>query len=84
MSEIIERFKVAAQEAHRVSTTPKTRDPNEKPVLITLSLDPRGVLVLGEQGGRAHRYVVPYEEIEAARINLLVAQIGQTVDILSC
>lgn len=81
MTVLVERLKIAAQEAQRVNALPNPK--GDHPVRISLQIEPRGVLVSGHKGSTAHRYVVPYEEIEAARINLVVAQIGQTVEILS-
>lgn len=85
MTEIVERLKVAAQEAHRVNQVPASKD-STYPVRVLLTLeDPRGVRVRGNRGpSLTHDVIVPWSEIEQARLNVVVAQIGKTVEILSC
>lgn len=81
MTKLVERLKIAAQEAQRVNALPNPK--GDHPVRISLQIEPRGVLVSGHRGSVSHRYVVPFEEIENGLNNLLVAQIGQTFEILN-
>ena len=81
MTVLVERLKIAAQEAQRVNALPNPK--GDHPVRISLQIEPRGVLVSGHKGQTAHRYVVPFEEIESGLNNGLVIQIGRTVEILS-
>ncbi len=81
MNVLATRLSIAAQEAQRVNALPNPK--GDHPVRISLQIEPRGVLVSGHKGATAHRYVVLWDEIEVSRVNLVVAQIGQAVEILS-
>lgn len=81
---IVERLKIAAQEAHRVNQVPAAQG-QAYPVRVTLNLDdPRGVKVLGTRGPSVqHAYVVPWQDIERATNNPVVTQITNAVDLLT-
>lgn len=78
MSETIERLKIAAQEAQRVSA--------KRRVKVSLRLEAggvrvRGLFVAGPLGltMKTHDYTVPWDEIERSVRNPLVIQINATV-----
>ena len=81
MTVLVERLKIAAQEAQRVNALPNPK--GDHPIKVNLQVEPRGVLVSGHKGSVAHRYVVPFEEIESGLNNSVVIQIGHAVEILS-
>lgn len=80
---LIERLKIAAQEANRINALPAAKG-NSCPVRVALELDARGIKVAASRGpSLTHAYVVTWSEIESARINVVVAQIGNSVDALT-
>jgi len=81
MAVLVERLKIAAQEAQRVNALPNPK--GDHPIKVNLQVEPRGILVSGHKGSVAHRYFVPWEEIESGLNNQVVTRICQTVEILS-